>query len=622
MDSCKSIKWALLLTAVALLDDSHAFSRALDKIKLDGHDTHDIELFIEQKIQFIHAKIDLKPTIMGLLSLEKCVLRLDRGSSDSLGLSLTKHLNKRLDRIINKLKRVSGKSYINSRDKRAIETIGNLISDIFGNPGPADWKKVNANILALQKAIRRASDNISENHKDIDMTRNAVESHNNILKTLSAAITREQNDLTNVSKELDSLRMFFEISTLADTIEHQIDNLVEIKTDSVKGYCSDRAINKDFLIENLQNLESNKAGIGPVYGSWEWREYYRYEFCSTAMDNDAVWVSLRIPLVRKSEKLVRVIPGLVIYEVLSHVASYSLNTVLLREKENDKFHIITQASLDLCNQLGNVRTCGVRDVRFGSNVPLIVPVEFARNKLLLVSTSNYTVKMMAKCPEGISEHTITTDAVLTVPNNCSYTSSSFSIDSGEADVEITKELGIIQIDHLEISAVSNFNHNMSVSKIENIASRVNNQLFEKNKKEIDMLLESIDTKHEGLSSSYGREKWIFVEGVCTLVACYVIIKIIKRLRRKKSDRGSGNKIELKVFNNSQEQTERQQGKQQRQQHQQQQHMTTNMTTKKTDDNQDDNRDNILTEQTRGTDNDNQEVHNFGLPLDQLQFYSK
>ncbi len=44
----------------------------------------------------------------------------------------------------------------------------------------------------------------------------------------------------------------------------------------MKCYCSDRAIDKKFLIENVQALvEANKAGILPVFGSWEWRHYFR-----------------------------------------------------------------------------------------------------------------------------------------------------------------------------------------------------------------------------------------------------------------------------------------------------------------------------------------------------------
>lgn len=78
MDS-KSLIWAVLFTALIQFDICVAFIKALERSKLDGHDTHDIELYIEQKINFIHAKIDLKPTIAALLTLNKCVIQMERG---------------------------------------------------------------------------------------------------------------------------------------------------------------------------------------------------------------------------------------------------------------------------------------------------------------------------------------------------------------------------------------------------------------------------------------------------------------------------------------------------------------------------------------------------------------
>jgi len=633
MDSSKSVNWVRLLAALALLDTCTAFTRALEKNRLDGHDTHDIEIYIEQKIHYIHAKIDLKPTISGLLSLEKFVYRLEKGSSDTLSFSLSKHINKRIDRIVTKLKRISSKVYLSEREKRAIEFLGDLISDIFGNPGPADWKKVNSNLIALQSALKRVSDNTSENHKDIDTNRNSIEKHNILLKTLGATIARDQNELVNVGKELENLRIFFEIMTFADTLESQIDHLIEIKTDSVKGYCSDRAIDKDFLVENLQGLESNKAGVGPVFGSWEWREYFRHEFCTIALDNDAIWVSLRIPLVKKSEKLVRIIPTPQISQILSHVSSYGISSVLFREKENDKFHLLTQASLDLCNNLGNIKTCGVRDVRFGSINPIIVPVEFARNKLLIVGV-NASLKMMAKCPEGISEHSVVTDSVLTIPNNCSYVSNAFSIDTRESDVEVTNELNILQFDKMEIVPVHNPNLNATVSKIENIASRVNDRMFEKNRKEISMLLDSIDTKHEGLSSTYSKEKWSFVGGVAGLIVCVVLVKLIG-CYRKRGKNTNRNEIELKVLHGNsiperelpsthdqhqydqlQEQLFRQQ-KQQQQLDQQPSHLTLHDNTRNANASVKSSH-----EQKLVAEHDYQEVTNFNSPVELSQFYKK
>ena len=149
MDSSKSVIWALLLAALTLFDTCSAFVKALERSKLDGHDAHDIELFIEQKVNFIHSKIDLQPTITGLDTLNRCAVQLKGVAIDSLGASLANNLLKRMDRIVNKLERVHSKLPLSDRDKCSIEFIGNIISKVFGNPGPIDWKQSKANFFAL-----------------------------------------------------------------------------------------------------------------------------------------------------------------------------------------------------------------------------------------------------------------------------------------------------------------------------------------------------------------------------------------------------------------------------------------------------------------------------------------
>ena len=146
----------------------------------------------------------------------------------------------------------------------------------------------------MQEAISRVNDNSGADHADIDTNRNPIENHNVELKSLSLALKRNTNELLNISDELISMRMFIQISTMADVLESLVMTIVEIKTEGAKGFCSDRAIDTAFLIENIQGLESNKLGLAPIFGSWVWREYYRYEMCTLAIDNESLWITLRV----------------------------------------------------------------------------------------------------------------------------------------------------------------------------------------------------------------------------------------------------------------------------------------------------------------------------------------
>ena len=538
MDNSKSITWALLLAVMTLTHSCIAFSKALERSKLDGHDTHDIEIYVEQKLHFIHAKIDLLPTITGLITMDKHILQLDKRMWGTLGSTLNVNLNRRMDKIVKKLKRVIAKYQITTRDKRAIELIGNLISDIFGNPGPSDWKQAKANFLALQNALKKLNDNTLDDHNTIDMNSHIIEKHNNELREISSVINRNQNDIVSMNQSMSDLRLFFEISSLADMLDSQVSSLVEIKIDSIKGFCSDRALSKEFLVSNLQSLEANKAGLGPVFGSWEWREYYKHDMCTLALNEDALWVTLRIPLVIKSEKLVRIIPSPEVGLIMTRAMGYGLQVVLFKEKTNDNFHLMTQSALDLCNILGNVRTCGVRDARFKLTNNIVIPIEFNVNKFLLIGVNETQISLMEKCPQAITEHKISTDSVMMVPNNCSYISNSMTIGVREADVAIMKEIGILQFEKLEFSKVHNVHSNHTQTSIENIASRASSNIFEKNKKDIDALLDEISTKHNTLSSTYSLEKWLLSGAFIALLAVLALSRIAKTVRGRRAASGS------------------------------------------------------------------------------------
>jgi len=524
--------WSTLPIALILLSNvvilANSFDKVLDKAKIDGIDSHDLEIFVEKKVRHLHVKIDLKPAISGLISLDKYAKQLSKNEPESLEAALQKSLQKRVSRIVDRLSRITGKEYLAVSEKRSIEFIGDLISDIFGNPGPSDWKKVNSNILALEGALKRIDSNAGILHSDIDSDRHIIEQHNQELKSISQMVNQNQNDVIAMTKEFYGLKTFFEISTLADSLDSLTNALVEIKNQGLRGYCSDRAVDKQFLIDNLQNIEANKAGISPIYGSWEWRNYYRFEMCSLALVKEALWVTVRIPLVKKSERLTRVIPNHSMKYVLNRAEMYGVRMLLFKEKDNDKFHIMTQAAFDLCNVYGSTRTCGVRDVRIMSQSSVIA-IEFLVDRFMLVSNKLASIQVTEKCPNKVSEITVRLDSVITTPANCSYQmSNGFLIEERVADVEVMEEVGIISINKLEINEIVNYHENVSHVMIEAITNRTNSHIFEKNRQEINEALEKVNTKHESSWQSFKLEKWIFV-GITSSVLILMTLCKIKML---------------------------------------------------------------------------------------------
>ena len=333
-----------------------------------------------------------------------------------------------------------------------------------------------------------------------------------------------------------SLKIFFDISALADTLDSLTSALIEIKKDGMRGLCNDRAVDKEFLIENIQAMEANKIGIVPIFGSWEWRQYFRYEMCSVAMTNNALWVTIRIPLVKKSEQLVRVIPSSSLKQLVDRAMIYGVNTLIFREKDNDKFHVMTQSTFDLCNVLGNTRTCGARDTRFSAQSS-VMAVEFMMDRFLVLSNKLSSITVTEKCPNSVNEVRLTLDMVIMVPVNCSYSADGLSIDTRESNVEITKEVGLVNIDKLELKKIENYHENVSKILIEGIANKSSSYMFEKNRKEIESSLDTVNTKHETLWNSYNMEKWIFA-GVFSLVITLLVLLKIRSAIKSRSIRST------------------------------------------------------------------------------------
>ncbi len=522
-----------------------AFDKELERTRLDGLDNHDINLYVEQKVTFLHARMDLKPAVLGLVTLKLFVHKLETSVANPMNKVLAKNLDRRVMYLANQLARIVGKDYLANRNKRSIEIIGNLISELFGNPGPEDWKKNNLNILALKNAIGRISENSNIDHADIDLNRNIIEKHNVELKALNLALNRNQNELVEMNDELTSMRTYFEISTMVETIDRLITALLEIKNDGAKGFCSDRAIDRSFLIENIQGLEANKAGLTPIFESWQWRQYYRYEMCTLAIEKEALWITLRVPMVRKAENLVRVVPNANIRFVLSKINGLGLDVALFREKNNDNYHIMTQTSLDMCNILGNTRTCGVRDAKFRDNQNLIVPVEFAHNKFVVVGGVG-TLKLMERCIDQVMERNVEFNSVIVVPDNCSYVSTYVTIGTRDSDLSVMKLVGLVSVEKFEMRKIENLHWNFTNVVISEVANKSISSTYERNRKEILESLREIDTKHDSNWGALFYEKWILVGVLCSVAVLLTFAKayLCCRKRRVRQDRRERYRVEF------------------------------------------------------------------------------
>jgi hypothetical protein len=114
----------------------------IERIVSEGADKFDVTILYEEKVEFLHTRITLRPLSLGIHNFEKVHKEFGLKNLSLVGKKFHMKLENEFLRLKKRAESVTQMDMHYSREKRAIEFIGNLISKAFGNPGPEDWKKI------------------------------------------------------------------------------------------------------------------------------------------------------------------------------------------------------------------------------------------------------------------------------------------------------------------------------------------------------------------------------------------------------------------------------------------------------------------------------------------------
>jgi len=360
-------------------------------MRKEGLKKHDISVFVEERVEYIHSKVNLRPVILGIEQAMKLSYAYGQRTNTSLGRILNNRiriLSKKVDKQFGLL--IGETSVKSFRQKRAIEMIGNLISNLFGNPSPEDWRQNTKNVLAMKAAIERQIENSEINHRDIDQNRHAINEHIEVLNQVSKTAFSNANRLDSVDNALTEWESFLELEAMFNSIVEILDALDDIKRDSRTGRCNEKGLNSKFLIEHLRNLESNKDGIAPIFASWEWQKYYSFEMCTVAVNEDELWITMRIPIIQLSEELIRAVP-LSNQRWFKYMANeLGFPSTLFKFRQSDTYMLMTDSNLSLCSRLGSSRVCDARKTRFKEDWQYAVPIDINHDRMLIITNSSIT----------------------------------------------------------------------------------------------------------------------------------------------------------------------------------------------------------------------------------------
>jgi len=102
-----------------------------------------------------------------------------------------------------------------------------------------------------------------------------------------------------------------------------------------------------------------------------------------------------------------------------------------------------------------------------------------------------------------------------------------------ADVEITKEIGIVHFDKLEVHPVTSKGMNNTLLMVEAFNRTVSHK-FERNSNEIKNELDLIHTRHTSFLWTYSFEKWMIVGTIVLLSLLAALYRVVIEVKKCKS----------------------------------------------------------------------------------------
>jgi len=528
-----------MIIVVLLLNHVNGIEDEIELIRREGIDKFDVSIVIEERVDFLHTRVTLRPLILGLLNFDRLVREIEKKEKTELGNVLFTKIEHMHNRLSKKAESFIDPEHKTNRNKRSIEFIGNLISKAFGNPGPEDWRKNNANILAMKTAIARQRDNSILLHHNIDSNLHYIEKHNEILKKIAADLQSDENKIENTEKSMITLMNYFKIETLYDAINEILETLIDIRRDGKIGRCNIRGFSKDFLIANLRKIESNKSGVLPVFASWEWENYYKFEMCTTALNRDELWTTMRIPITKPAEKMARVIPNPSFIWIQHEMANLGIEISIFKEINHEIFSVLTRSNYELCSKLGTTMICNIRKTKFRESKNFVVPIGISDNRIILISnvTDDNQVKIDLECKNTKQIVMASKLSFMKIPSDCEIRTKYFDISTKQKSLIANDDNVIESIRNFEYRSLANFSSSKVAWVVENMTRFADKDEFEKNNNLTTKALNQITINHEGIYDDIRTLKVSGISvtviiGITVLLALLIVLKKRCRSRRK------------------------------------------------------------------------------------------
>ena len=359
---------------------------------LGGVLSRDTNLYFEEGVVVIHSHISLNGVTEGLCEVKKSIKTLSdiqlesdvlskldsdlsefwlqfRNSAVNRLLGKTEQLEKRIQRIMGR-EMTRGCGHV-GKEKRAINFLGNLISYVTGVPGPDDWHKNVQNVDELKKAILLMSTQGDLRDHRIDIDEHEMGKIKNIIGSMVDKLVQLNTGNDLLLEGIRSRLKFWThknhiLSTL-DTIELFVHGLENVVTEGSNYRVAREGMAEKFLINQLQKIEAENKMLSPIFGSNEWEEYFNHQLATVARHGEAIWLSLRVPLVNFNKGLHENLNTAPMIKQINLLEKLGVTNPHWFKTKDDAYCFIGLKKLSGCIRLNLIRLCEGRFVLLSSS---------------------------------------------------------------------------------------------------------------------------------------------------------------------------------------------------------------------------------------------------------------
>lgn len=416
-----------------------------------GIETEQKLIFEEGSIS-IHSGVNLSSTFNAIIQVKSILVKMNRLQSendiltkldddnlelwDKYKVATISRLSSKLERVSKRLENCFAKNPTLSKNRRAIEFLGNLISYVTGVPSPSEWRLNQININHLKQAMIDLNTKGDIEGRMITTNEHHIDKLHKSLDILCKQLNLTLGKVNSMENGIRSNLIFNTLKEgsleLLEGVEETVRSVEKIMEKGRLHLATLEGLSDTFTHMALLDIQARNRVLSPIYSSFEVTKYYNLPTATITIHDRQIWTSLKIPLVNFSKYYNQIRIGTQYHDEIVSLARIGAIDPLWFTDNHDIHTIVSRKAVDSCLNLYKLTLCEGRNVflrtKFDGQSNYLTNFwteTNTKNYFAYINANNITVQI--GCSREHSSTTLGTRGVIYISTDCELKSESVHI---------------------------------------------------------------------------------------------------------------------------------------------------------------------------------------------------